>query len=94
MLIQMHYSAIFPKILKFRFYEAYYRHSYVRNRHPDHCNKELSGAWPVATTQRYAELSQEMVNKHIKEWNEKWFPKQNIISQKLDNENIMPDFLN
>lgn len=34
------------------------------------------------------------VNKHIKEWNKKWFPKQNVVTQKSDNENIMPDFLN
>lgn len=56
--------------------------------------KNFLGHTSVATTQRYAELSQGTVNKHIKEWNEKWFPKQNVVTQKSDNENIMPDFLN
>ena len=36
--------------------------------------KNFLGHTSVAATQRYAELSQVTVNRHIKEWNEKWFP--------------------
>ena len=44
-------------------------------------------------TQIYAELSQNTVDRHLKEWNEKWFPKVNQIDiQSLQKENI-PSFL-
>lgn len=55
--------------------------------------KNFLGHASLTTTQRYAELSQGTVNKHIREWNEKWFPKQNIILQKTDSGNVMPEFL-
>lgn len=35
--------------------------------------KNFLGHASVATTERYAELSQNTVNKHIREWNERWF---------------------
>lgn len=36
--------------------------------------KNFLGHASVQTTQIYAELSQNIVNKHLREWNEKWFP--------------------
>lgn len=55
--------------------------------------KNFLGHASLATTQQYAELSQGAVNKHIREWNEKWFPRQNIILQKTDSGNVLPEFL-
>lgn len=36
--------------------------------------KNFLGHASVTTTERYAELSQSTVDKHIKEWNQRWFP--------------------
>ena len=36
--------------------------------------KNFLGHASVTTTERYAELAQSTVDKHIKEWNQRWFP--------------------
>ena len=36
--------------------------------------KNFLGHASISTTERYAELTQGTVNKHIRAWNEKWFP--------------------
>ncbi len=55
--------------------------------------KNFLGHSSISTTERYAELSQGTVNRHIRDWNEKWFShqKENPVTQK--NENQIPDFL-
>ena len=55
--------------------------------------KNFLGHVSLATTQRYTELSQGTVNRHVREWNEKWFSHQTPIPQKQSSENRMPDFL-
>ena len=47
----------------------------------------------ISTTERYAELSQGTVNRHIRDWNEKWFSQQKESSVKRKKENPLPDFL-
>lgn len=55
--------------------------------------KNFLGHSSISTTERYAEFSQGTVNRHIRDWNEKWFPhqKENHANQKK--ENPLPDFL-
>ena len=55
--------------------------------------KNFLGHSSISKTERYAELSQGTVNRHIRDWNEKWFShqKENPVTQK--NENQIPDFL-
>ena len=38
--------------------------------------KNFLGHSSISTTERYAELSQGTVNRHIRDWNEKWFSHQ------------------
>ena len=38
--------------------------------------KNFLGHSSISTTERYAELSQGTVNRHIRDWNEKWFSQQ------------------
>lgn len=54
--------------------------------------KNFLGHSSISTTERYAELSQGTVNRHIRNWNEKWFShqKENPANQK---KNQLPDFL-
>lgn len=54
--------------------------------------KNFLGHSSISTTERYAELSQGTVNRHIRDWNEKWFShqKENPANQK---KNQLPDFL-
>jgi site-specific recombinase XerD len=40
--------------------------------------KNFLGHTSVMTTERYAELSQSTVNKHIRDWNERWFPQESV----------------
>ena len=57
-------------------------------------NKFLGHA-SIPTTQVYAELSQNTVDKYVKEWNKKWFPKEIHTEEKLaPEEGNMPSFLN
>lgn len=55
--------------------------------------KNFLGHSSISTTERYAEFSQGIVNRHIRDWNEKWFShqKENHANQKK--ENPLPDFL-
>ena len=55
--------------------------------------KNFLGHSSLQTTQVYAELSQNTMNKHLKEWNEKWFPKDIEIEGKLPSGNKIPEFL-
>ena len=55
--------------------------------------KNFLGHSSISTTERYAELSQGTVNRHIRDWNEKWFSQQKESSAKRKKENPLPDFL-
>ena len=49
----------------------------------------------IQTTHVYAELSQNTVDKYVKEWNEKWFPEEIHSEEKKEpEEGNMPSFLN
>lgn len=55
--------------------------------------KNFLGHASLQSTQIYAEISQDTVNRHLQEWNEKWFPN-NQVERKISHEvNIIPDFL-
>jgi len=53
--------------------------------------KNILGHASLQTTQIYAEMSQDTVDKKLTEWNETWFGKNNIIE--LKTEDNIPDFL-
>lgn len=56
--------------------------------------KNFLGHAFLQSTQIYADISQDTVNRHLKEWNEKWFPS-NIDERKNSQRlNRIPDFLN
>ncbi|EOR23486.1 Site-specific recombinase XerD [Niallia nealsonii AAU1] len=56
--------------------------------------KNFLGHASLQSTQIYADISQDTVNRHLKEWNEKWFPS-NIDERKTSQRsNRIPDFLN
>ncbi|NCB44166.1 MAG: recombinase XerD [Clostridia bacterium] len=55
--------------------------------------KNFLGHASLQTTQIYAELSQNTVDKHLKEWNEKWFAHDAWAVKETRKENEMPDFL-
>lgn len=56
--------------------------------------KNFLGHESLQSTQIYAELSANSVDKHLKEWNEKWFPQntEGLETAKPEEKN-MPDFL-
>jgi integrase/recombinase XerD len=54
--------------------------------------KNFLGHESIQSTQIYAELSQNTVDKHLKEWNEKWFS-HDYGKLNITNEKKMPDFL-
>lgn len=54
--------------------------------------KNFLGHASLQTTQIYAELSQGTIDKHLKEWNEKWFPNTEI-KMKEEKKNKIPSFL-
>mgnify|MGYP000890050243 CR=1 FL=1 len=54
--------------------------------------KNFLGHASLQITQIYAELSQSTIDKHLKEWNEKWFPSSEF-KIKEDEKNEVPDFL-
>lgn len=56
--------------------------------------KNFLGHVSLQTTQIYAELSQNTVDKHLKEWNEKWFSQDSEAMKEFIKKNEMPDFLN
>lgn len=53
--------------------------------------KNILGHSSLQTTQIYAEISQDTVDKKLREWNETWFGKNNQIDQKKDD--CVPSFL-
>lgn len=55
--------------------------------------KNFLGHSSISTTERYAELSQGTVNRHIRDWNEKWFSHQKENHANPKKENLLPDFL-
>jgi site-specific recombinase XerD len=55
--------------------------------------KNFLGHVSIQTTQIYAELSQNTVDKHLLAWNERWFPKEISIPKYETEDNKMPDFL-
>jgi site-specific recombinase XerD len=55
--------------------------------------KNILGHVSLQTTQIYAELSQETVDKKLKEWNETWFGKKASILQNSKPEDEVPEFL-
>ncbi|MBU3192330.1 site-specific integrase [Clostridium bowmanii] len=56
--------------------------------------KNFLGHVSLQSTQIYAELSQNTVDKHLKEWNEKWFPHDSIENDEMREDNKIPEFLN
>jgi len=55
--------------------------------------KNFLGHASLQSTQIYAELSQNTVDRHLKEWNEKWFLKDSGKREEAREENKMPGFL-
>lgn len=58
--------------------------------------KNFLGHASVTTTERYAELSQSTVDKHIKEWNQRWFPDTTTAKENMGpiaQTDGIPDFL-
>ena len=55
--------------------------------------KNFLGHSSISTTEQYAELSQGTVNRHIRDWNEKWFSHQKETTANQKKENPLPDFL-
>ena len=54
--------------------------------------KNFLGHASVRTTERYAELTQVIVNNYIRDWNSKWFPQTINIHDDLK-ENPLPEYL-
>lgn len=52
--------------------------------------KNFLGHASIQSTQIYAELSQNTIDKHLRDWNEKWFSHELVITKKG---NTLPDFL-
>ena len=54
--------------------------------------KNFLGHATLATTERYAELSQGTVDRHIRDWNQRWFhdDAKDVVPTK---KNQLPDFL-
>lgn len=56
--------------------------------------KNILGHSSIQTTQIYVEISQQMVDRSMEEWNEKWFSKNNPTKATLPQERkSIPDFL-
>ncbi|SMP65748.1 tyrosine-type recombinase/integrase [Anoxynatronum buryatiense] len=55
--------------------------------------KNFLGHASLQTTQIYAELSKNVVDKHLKEWNEKWFFHDSEETRESKDKNELPDFL-
>lgn len=53
--------------------------------------KNILGHVSLQTTQIYAEISQDTVDKRLREWNETWFGKQE--KQEINSKTEIPDFL-
>ena len=55
--------------------------------------KNFLGHASVTSTERYAALTQATVNKHIREWNAKWFPQPEADTEENTHTNTLPSFL-
>lgn len=58
--------------------------------------KNFLGHASVTTTERYAELSQSTVDKHIKAWNQRWFHDSTTAKENMGpsaHTDSIPDFL-
>jgi site-specific recombinase XerD len=55
--------------------------------------KNFLGHASVTTTERYAALTQATVNKHIREWNTKWFSQSDVEHEIYTPVNRLPSFL-
>ena len=55
--------------------------------------KNILGHASLQTTQIYAEMSQETIDKKLKEWNEKWFGNKPEPALPKSTVKAMPDFL-
>ena len=58
--------------------------------------KNFLGHASVTTTERYAELAQSTVDKHIKEWNQRWFSDTGAMRENMEpsaQTDGIPDFL-
>ena len=55
--------------------------------------KNFLGHVSLQSTQIYAEISQNTVDRHLKEWNDKWFPSTTINEEEDTSKNEIPDFL-
>ena len=56
--------------------------------------KNILGHVSIQSTQIYVEITQQTVDKYMKEWNEKWFPKEEVKAEILPNiQSSLPAFL-
>lgn len=55
--------------------------------------KNFLGHSSVVTTERYAALTQATVNKHIRDWNARWFPQPETDFEAVPSTNRLPSFL-
>lgn len=55
--------------------------------------KNFLGHAYLSSTERYAQLTQGSVDKHIKEWNQRWFGEANSEVNPTDHKDNTPDFL-
>ena len=56
--------------------------------------KNILGHASIQSTQIYVEITQQTVDKYMKEWNEKWFPKEEVKEEMLPNiQSSLPAFL-
>lgn len=56
--------------------------------------KNILGHVSIQSTQIYVEITQQTVDKYMKEWNEKWFPKEETKQEILPNiQSSLPEFL-
>ena len=55
--------------------------------------KNFLGHVSLQTTQIYAEVTQETMNKQLKSWNEKWFMEEKKTEYYDEKKKIIPDFL-
>jgi len=56
--------------------------------------KNFMGHSSLQSTQIYAEISQNTVDKHLKEWNERWFTMPSYALHSTVRDSKIPDFLN
>ena len=55
--------------------------------------KNILGHVSLQTTQIYAEMSQDTVDKKLREWNETWFGEKSAIAIAPKTKNEVPEFL-